>query len=148
MAERVSSPRVTLSSAMNRITSSEQPAAATDAGCSLLVILFIALLSVTLGLLTRSAIATIVLSIAIYFLPLTILDSSILWVTPTRWVVEWLQLDPFGEGVDYLGDNSAYDYRGAPAAAGGLLLLAACVVLCWFSARLMNRAAGRPPNQV
>jgi hypothetical protein len=114
-----------------------------DLGCSLLVLVLAAVLALVVALLTRSVFATIVLVAAIFYLPLTLLQDSIFWVTPTRWVVEWLHLDPFGEGVDYIADNSPFDQRGLPAAIAGLLIVVAIIGLTALSRPLVTRAVLR-----
>ncbi|MFL6162714.1 MAG: hypothetical protein ACJ74U_10850 [Jatrophihabitantaceae bacterium] len=115
-----------------------------DVACSLLVVVLAAALSFVVALLTRSILATIVVVAVIFYLPLTLLQDSIFWVTPTRWVVEWLHLDPFGEGVDYIADNSPFDHRGMPSAVGGLLIALALIGLLAWSKPLLGRVVLRP----
>lgn len=114
-----------------------------DVSSSLPVIVLAASLALTLALLTRSVIATIAITATIFWLPLGILGDAIVWATPTRWVVEWLHLDPFGEGVDYIANNSPYDQRGAPAVAAGLLILTALIALAAILPALVGRAVTR-----
>ena len=115
-----------------------------DVACSLLVVVLAAALSFAVALLTRSLLATIVIVAVSFYLPLTLLQDWIFWITPTRWVVEWLHLDPFGEGVDYIADNSPFDHRGTPAAVGGLLIALAAAGLIAVSKPLLDRAVLRP----
>jgi hypothetical protein len=114
-----------------------------DLGCSLPVLLLASAIALALALLTRSVIATIAVTATVFYLPLTLLQDAIFWATPTRWIVEWLHLDPFGEGVDYIADNSPYDHRSAPALAGGLLILTALTALVAVMPRLLSRAVTR-----
>ena len=115
--------------------------------CSLLVIAFAAAVSLPIALVARSIIATVALVAASFYLPLTILQERLLWATPTRWITEWLHLDPFGQGADYVGDNSPYDHRGVPAVISGLLLLAATVALLAISCPLLSRTLLRRTEQ-
>ena len=118
-----------------------------DVSCSLLVIAFAAAVSLPIALVARSIIATVALVAASFYLPLTILQERLLWATPTRWITEWLHLDPFGQGADYVGDNSPYDHRGVPAVISGLLLLAATVALLAISCPLLSRTLLRRTEQ-
>jgi hypothetical protein len=124
-----------------RISRSSVAAMCIDASASLLAMAFAAVLGVTVAMLTRSQVVSIILTPALFAIPLTILSDRIFWAWPTRWIVEWLHLDPFGNGVDYLADISPYDYRGTPAVAGGLALAFSALVLIAFSGRLLDRAS-------
>jgi hypothetical protein len=115
-----------------------------DVACSLLVVALAAVLSFVVALATRSVLATIVVVAALFYLPLTLLQDQIFWITPTRWVVEWLHLDPFGQGVDYIADNSPFDHRGMPALIGGLLIVLAIAGLTAWSKPLMGHVVLRP----
>src|SRR5579875_1204194 len=116
---------------------------AIDVGCSLPVLALAATTSAAIALATRSILATIVLTITVFYLPLTVLQDEIFWATPTRWIVEWLHLDPFGEGVDYLADNSPYDHRGVPAFVGGCLIVMLVVVLAGAMPAIISRSVQR-----
>ncbi|MDQ1721760.1 MAG: hypothetical protein QOI26_1494, partial [Pseudonocardiales bacterium] len=118
-----------------------------DLACSLLVIPLASMIAMVVALLTRSIIATIVVVATMFYLPLTLLQDWIFWVTPTRWVVEWLHLDPFGEGVDYIADNSPFDRRSAPALIAGLLIVGTTLALGPLSKHLLSRAVLRPTEQ-
>lgn len=115
-------------------------AALVDGAAALPVLLLIAAGSVLVALALRSPVATVVVVVAIFVLPLQVLDLQILWATPTRWIVEWLHLDPFGQGVDYIGDNSPYDQRGWPAAIGGLCIAGSICASLILSGRFLRRA--------
>ncbi len=126
------------------VSESHPAATIIDVACSLPVLLLASAIAMAVALLTRSTIATVVVTGTVFYLPLTILQDAIFWATPTRWVVEWLHLDPFGEGVDYIADNSPYDHRGAPAVAAGLLILTALIVIAAVLPLLVTRAVTRP----
>jgi len=115
-----------------------------DVACAAPAIILAAVLGLTFALLTRSALATIVLTTALFVLPLTILQDSVLWLSPTRWIVEWLHLDPFGQGVDYLADNSPFDHRGLAALVSGLLIAATIAILSAMAGPLLSWAIVRP----
>lgn len=114
-----------------------------DVGASLPILALAAAIALVVASLTRSVIATIVVTATVFYLPLTILQDAIVWITPTRWIVEWLHLDPFGAGVDYLANDSVYDHRGAAAAAGGALIGLALIALTIALPHLLSRAALR-----
>lgn len=115
-----------------------------DVGAAIPLLVLAAALALALALLTRSVIATIAVTATVFYLPLTLLQDAIFWATPTRWAVEWLHLDPFGEGVDYIADNSPYDNRGTPALVAGLLIAAALAALITATPALISRAVSRP----
>lgn len=115
-----------------------------DIGASLPVFILVAAISLAVALLTRSVIATIAITATVFFLPLTILQDAVTWATPTRWIVEWLHLDPFGAGVDYLANDSVYDRRGSAAFAGGLLIDIALVTLAVATPTMLSHAVAQP----
>lgn len=114
-----------------------------DVACSLLVIPLASALALVVALLARSIIATVVVVAAAFYLPLSLLQARIFWATPTRWVIEWLHLDPFGEGVDYIARNSPFDRRGVPAVVAGILIVLATAGLAALSKPLLSRAVLR-----
>jgi hypothetical protein len=127
--------------AFSQLSRSSLTSTVVDVAASLPVMIFIASVGVTVALLTRSQVVTIVLTPALFALPLPILGDRILWAWPTRWIVEWLHLDPFGNGVDYLADISPYDHRGLAAVFGGCALGACGLLLIGMSGRLLDRGA-------
>ena len=114
-----------------------------DIGAALPVLVLGAVLALAIALLSGSVIATIALTVTVFYLPLTILQDGIVWAAPTRWIIEWLHLDPFGAGVDYLANNSVYDHRGPAAIAGALLIVTGIAALVASTPRLVSRAASR-----
>lgn len=114
-----------------------------DVGASLPILMLEAAIALAVASLTRSVIATIAITATVFYLPLTILQDAIVWATPTRWVVEWLHLDPYGAGVDYLANDSVYDHRGPAAVAGGTLIGVAVIGLAVAMPHLLARAAIR-----
>jgi hypothetical protein len=131
-----------------KVAGSTWTAALTDVSASLLVIPLASAVAVVLALVTRSTIATVITTGAVFALPLAILQDAFVWLTPTRWIVEWLHLDPLGQGVDYLANNSAYDHRAGPAFISGALIVLSTVALLAFGGSLLWRATTVPAERV
>lgn len=118
-----------------------------DLARSVPVVCLIAVIVVGLALLLRSVIATLAASVALFVLPLTVLELPVMWLTPSRWIVEWLHLEPFGEGVDYLAVNSPFDRWGRPAlASGAAIVTLTLTILTVGSTRLISNAIKAPAN--
>jgi hypothetical protein len=125
------------------VSKSPFPATLIDVGGAFPVLVLSAALALVIALLTRSVIATVALTVTAFYLPLTILQDAVMWATPTRWIIEWLHLDPFGAGVDYLANNSVYEHRGHAAVAGGLLIASGVAALSASTPTLLSRAVTR-----
>lgn len=119
----------------------------TDAGAALPVLVLMSLIALVIALASGSLLGTIALTTALFVMPLSVLQEPLLWATPTRWIVEWMHLDPFGQGVDYLADNSPHDSRGAAAWTAGVLIVALSGCLIGLFVRLIGARAVRPTER-
>jgi hypothetical protein len=109
-------------------------AALSDAAAASLVVVFASAAATAFALALRSELLTVVVVVVAFLLPSNHLGDAASWVTPTKWIAQLVQFEPYGLGSDYTGGQSADDHRGWQAVTGGALLAGATVALAWAGA--------------
>lgn len=125
LAIRVSSYWVACDRAACTLQSSSLSAAVGDVASAGVVLLFASSVAVAVALYVRSPAVTVPVMVALFLVPTAFLGEPFAWLTPTKWAVELMTLDPRASGHYYLGGHSRDATRGFAAAASAVLLVLA-----------------------
>lgn len=106
-----------------------------DVASALLVLVFASCISIAIALYVRSPVITVPTMVALYLVPSPFMGQPFAWLTPTKWIVEFMNLDPRASGHYYLGSHAGDASAGAAAVAGAILLAFASGLALVVSAR-------------
>jgi hypothetical protein len=126
-------------------SASSWAAAGTDLVASVVVLAFAASLATAIAVRLGSELATLVVTVAIYAIPVNRIGSSYAWALPTKWVAQAMQFEPYGLGSDYTGGAAATAQRGPEAAVAVGLLLLAAGACAWSAVRGLTRRSAMGP---
>lgn len=120
-------------------------AALVDLLAAAVVLAFAASFATTVAVLLGSELATVVIVVATYAIPVNRIGSSYGWVLPTKWVSQIMQLEPYGLGSDHTGGAASTASRGQPAAVALALLLLTAAACAGAAIRGLRRRSAMGP---